>query len=281
MFILDRRELLRGSASLAVAATGVLTTSKLWAAQRAAGKRQGEDLPMPEVQALFFDAFGTLFDWYTGAARETEALLKPLGHNLDWPAFATAWRAQYQPFMEEVRSGQKPYVKLDIIHRRMLDKIRPEFGLDRLDEETVTKLNFIWHKLDAWEDVKPGFERLQKRFLLCACSNGNISIMTDLARRNRIHWDAILGADVGRDFKYKPHVYLDSVEALNLKPENCMMVACHSVDLNGAHGVGLRAAFILRPKEFGPGGVFEAEAHPPVDVSVKSLVELANKLGAS
>jgi len=273
---LDRRRVLGGGTALAVAATGFFKTSMLWAAPRTSAK----EMPMPGVQALFFDVFGTLVDWRTGAAREVEAILKPLGIKLDWYDFSVAWRKQYQPYMEEVRSGQKPYVKLDVIHRRMLDHIRPDFGLDKLDEEAVTKLTYVWHKLDAWKDVKPGLAGLRKRFFIASCSNGNTAIMADIARRNDFYWDAILGAEVARDFKYKPHVYLDSADALNLKPENCMMVACHSIDLEGAHAAGLKTAFIARPGENGPTDRGEPEpTNIKVDVSVKSIVELAKQLG--
>ena len=137
------------------------------------------------MKALFFDVFGTIVDWRTGVAREAQAILKPLGYALDWLAFADAWRAQYQPGMDEVRTGRMPFAKLDVIHRRMLDRIRPRFGLEKVDEDVLTELNLAWHRLDAWKDVAPGFARLRSRFLLAPCSNGNIALMVDLARRDR------------------------------------------------------------------------------------------------
>ncbi len=231
------------------------------------------------IKALVFDVFGTVVDWRNGVAREAEAVLKPLGYSLDWLAFADAWRAQYQPGMEEVRSGKIPFVKLDVIHRRMLDRIVPQFGLDKLDGNVLDELTLAWHRLDAWTDVAPGFARLRRRFLMAPCSNGNIAIMVDIARRNDIHWDAILGSEVAGDFKPKPRVYLAAAEAFNIKPAECMMTAAHSADLAAAAAAGLRTAHVGRPGEAGPG-TGESAPKGPVDVAAKDFVELADKLGA-
>jgi 2-haloacid dehalogenase len=233
---------------------------------------------MDEVKALVFDVFGTLVDWRSGVARESKAVLEPLGYKLDWIAFADAWRAEYQPAMEEVRSGKIPFSKLDIIHRRMLDLVRPRFGLQNLDEPTMEKLNLAWHKLDAWPDTTAALYRLRKRFLLAPCSNGNIALMADLARHNDFRWDAILGAEIAGDYKPKPRVYVATAEAFNLKPRQVMMVAAHSNDLQAAGEAGLRTAHIARPDEFGPG-TGETGPTVPVDIAASSLAALADKLG--
>jgi 2-haloacid dehalogenase len=231
------------------------------------------------AKALFFDVFGTLVDWRTGVARESRSIIEPLGHSLDWIEFATAWRAEYQPAMEEVRSGRIPFCRLDVIHRRMLDRIVPRFRLEALGEEAKRELVLAWHRLDAWVDVAPGLARLRKRFLLAPVSNGNISLMVDLARRNGFPWDAILGAEIAGDYKPKPRVYLASAEALALEPGDCMMVAAHSFDLEAAAACGLKTAHIARPDEAGPG---KGETAPSirVDAATKSLEDLAEKLGA-
>jgi 2-haloacid dehalogenase len=230
-------------------------------------------------KALFFDVFGTLVDWRSSIAREAELALKPLGHSLDWLAFADAWRGEYQPAMEEIRSGRLPFCKLDVLHRRNLDRILPRFGVFGLTEETLVNLNLAWHRLDAWPDVPPGMARLKRQFRLAPVSNGNISLMVDLARRNDLPWDAILGSEIAGDFKPKPRVYLAACEALDLAPADCMMVAAHSNDLAHAAKCGLRTGHIARPNEHGPG---KGEPAPkvPVDVAAASLVDLAHKLGA-
>ncbi len=230
-------------------------------------------------KALFFDVFGTLVDWRTSIARESELILKPLGYSLDGAVFADAWRGEYQPAMEEIRSGQQPFCKLDMLHRRNLDRILPRFGVAALSEDTLQQLNRAWHRLDAWPDVPPGMAALKRQFWLAPVSNGNISLMVDLARRNTIPWDAILGSEIAGDFKPKPRVYLSACAAFDLAPGDCMMVAAHSNDLAHAAKNGLRTGHIARPNEHGPG---KGEQAPtvPVDVAASSLEDLARKLGA-
>ena len=231
------------------------------------------------VRALFFDVFGTLTDFRGSVAREAEAILAPLGHSIDWLAFADAWRDQYQPAMEEVRSGRAPFRKLDLLHRENLDRIRPRFGLADLSEDLARNLNLAWHRIDAWPDVPSGLGRLKRRFMLAPVSNGNISLMVDVARRNGFPWDAILGAEIAGDFKPKPRVYLAACDALDLLPGDCMMVASHTSDLLSAAASGLRTGHVARPNERGPG-TGEAAPKGPVDVAASDLADLAGKLGA-
>lgn len=226
------------------------------------------------IKACIFDVFGTLVDWRTSIAREAQAVLSPRGVNLDWHAFADAWRDQYQPAMEEVRSGRLPFSKLDVLHRRNLDVILGAFEIADIDEPTLQHLNLAWHRLDAWPDVASGLNALRPRCLLAPCSNGNISLMVDLARRNGFLWDAILGAEVARAYKPMPVVYTACADAFDLEPEQTLMVAAHSSDLAAAAAAGLRTAFIARPDEFGPG-LGEMTPDTPVDYCVSSVGELA------
>ena len=236
------------------------------------------ETPILGIRALFFDVFGTLMDWRTSVARQAEKILEPLGYKLDWIAFAEAWRGEYQPGMEEVRSGRQPFAKLDVLHRRNLVRILPRFDLQNLSDEVLDDLNLVWHRLDAWPDVPAAMARLKKKFWLAPCSNGNISLMVDLARRNDIAWDAILGSEVAGDFKPKPRVYLAACEAFSLAPAQCMMVAAHSRDLAAAAALGLRTAHTARVNEFGPN-TGEGAPTVPVDFAAKDLADLADKLG--
>jgi 2-haloacid dehalogenase len=233
---------------------------------------------MQQVRALLFDVFGTLVDWRSSIAREAREALAPRGITLDWERFADAWRDEYQGAMEEVRSGRIPFCKLDVLHRRNLEIVLKDFGLGQVDDATRAHLNLAWHRLDAWPDVAAGLVRLRTQFLLAPCSNGNISLMADLARRNGWHWDAILGAEIARDYKPKPVVYVASAAALDCAPAQSMMVAAHSSDLAAAAAAGLRTAFIARANEHGRG---KGEASPsvPVDLCAGSLTELADQLG--
>ena len=233
---------------------------------------------MQAPKALFFDVFGTLVDWRNSIAREAEVILWPLGHALDWLAFADAWRGEYQPAMEEIRSGRMAFCKLDVLHRRNLEKILPRFNVAGLSEDVLRQLNLAWHRLDAWPDSAPGLKRLKRQCMLAPVSNGNISLMVDLARRNDFPWDAILGSEIAGDFKPKPRVYLSACAAFDLAPSDCMMVAAHSNDLASAARNGLRTGHIARPNERGEG---RGETAPSVSVDVagSDLEDLASKLG--
>jgi 2-haloacid dehalogenase len=232
-----------------------------------------------DIKTLFFDVFGTLVDWRSGVARESERVLGPLGLRLDWAAFADAWRGEYNPAMEEVRSGRLPFSKLDVLHRRNLERILPRFGIDGVPEETLQELNLAWHRLPAWPDVPDTLARLKHRFVLAPVSNGNIALMVDLARHTGFPWDAILGAEIAGDYKPKPSVYRAAVEALDLAPHQCMMVAAHSYDLAAAAACGLSTGHVARPDERGPG-TGEGAPTVPVDVAASDLGDLADRLGA-
>jgi 2-haloacid dehalogenase len=233
---------------------------------------------MHAIKALVFDVFGTLVDWRGSIAREAEEILSPQGISADWYALADAWRAQYQPAMDEVRTGQRPFSKLDVLHRRNLDVVLKQSGLTRVEESTRVHLNLAWHRLDAWPDVAVGLARLRSQFLLAPCSNGNTSLQVDLARRNGFIWDAVLGAEFARDYKPKPVVYLSCAAAFDCEPSQVMMVAAHSSDLAAAARCGLRTAFLCRPDENG-AGKGELRASVPVDLTVAALGALADQFG--
>ncbi len=236
------------------------------------------DTPILGVEALFFDVFGSLVDWRRSVAREAEKILSPLGYKLDWTAFADAWRGEYQPGMEEVRSGRQAFAKLDLLHRRGLERLLPRFELPNLSDAVLRELTLSWHRLDAWPDVPAALARLKKKFRLAPVSNGNISLMVDLARRNNFPWDAILGAEIAGDYKPKPRAYLAACEAFDLKPAQCMMVAAHSNDLAAAAKLGLRTGHTARVDEYGPN-TGEAAPTVTVDFAAKDLAGLADKLG--
>jgi 2-haloacid dehalogenase len=232
------------------------------------------------VRLLLFDVFGTLVDWRNSIARSAEQSLSPLGLATDWHQFADAWRAQYQPAMEEVRSGRRAFCKLDVLHRRNLDVVLHSLGWSaQVDEATRQRLNLAWHDLQAWPDVTPGLHRLRAHARLAPCSNGNVSLMANLARHNGWHWDAVLGAEWARDYKPQSIVYTAAAAAFDCRPDEAMMVAAHSSDLAAAAACGLRTAFVARPDEQGPG-LGESRPAVPVDLEVASLLELADQLGA-
>jgi 2-haloacid dehalogenase len=236
-------------------------------------------MTLGSIEALCFDVFGTVVDWRSGVARGAEALLAPSGVSLDWHAFADAWRARYQPAMEAVRSGRRPFVKLDVLHRENLEAVLTEFEIEDLPEATVAELNLAWHRLDPWPDVVEGLVRLKRRHILAPVSNGNLRLMVDLARHGGLPWDAILGAEVARAYKPAPEAYQRAAELLDLPPAACLMVAAHNDDLAAARDQGLRTAFVPRPLEHGPGQSQDLEPTGEWDLVGHDFGELAGRLG--
>jgi 2-haloacid dehalogenase len=236
-------------------------------------------MAIENVKALTFDVFGTVVDWRSSLIREGEALGKKKGLGVDWAKFADAWRGLYQPMLSRVRKGELGWTKLDDLHRMSLDRLLVDFGIRGLDEDEIDHLNRAWHRLDPWPDAVPGLTRLRQRFILATCSNGNVALMVDMAKRAGLPWDAILGAEVARHYKPQPEAYLITVEMLGLRPKQCMMVAAHNNDLAAAAGCGLRTAFVPRPLEHGPGQSTDLIATRVHDVVAKDFEDLAKQLG--
>ncbi len=232
------------------------------------------------VKALVFDTFGTVVDWRTSVMQEVEELARRKGLTVDGAKFADAWRAGYRPSMDRVRTGELPWTKLDRLHRMTLDKILIDFGITGLSEAETDALNRAWHRLRPWPDAVAGLTRLKKRFTIAPLSNGNISLMTAMAKHSGLPWDCILGAELVRHYKPDPEVYQSAADILDLKRAEVMMVAAHSGDLRAAKDVGLRTAFVTRLLEFGPNGKPDLKADSPVDISAKDFNDLASQLGA-
>ena len=236
---------------------------------------------MQNIKALIYDVFGTVVDWRRGIAGEAKAFLgDEKGYDLDWEAFADAWRGQYQPSMERIRKGERPFTKLDILHRENLVTILPDFGVTGLSDAELDHFNTAWHRLPPWPDSVPGLIRLKTKYINGTQSNGNIALMVNMAKNGGLPWDVILGAEVVQAYKPTPEAYTRACEALSLPPEQVMMVAAHTNDLLAARAQGLKTAFVARPLEFGTRNPkADIEPHESVDVSAWSFTELADKLG--
>jgi len=207
------------------------------------------------AKVVAFDVFGTVVDWHGSLARELEALYPTI--NAD--SFASAWRAGYQPAMARVRSGEMPWTRIDDLHRLILDDILPKFGMDHLNELERQHLNRAWHRLSPWPDSVEGLQRLKRRYTICTLSNGNIGLLTNMAKNAGLPWDCILSAEVFRAYKPDPDTYLGVARTFDLPPNEVMLVAAHQDDLDAARACGLQTAYIERPFEFG--------AQHPKDVS--------------
>lgn len=242
----------------------------------AQGERRGS--AAPSAKALVFDTFGTVVDWRSSVAREVDALARRKGVTIDAAKFADAWRAGYGPSMNRVRSGELPWTKLDALHRMTLDTILVDFNISGLTEAENDVLNHAWHRLTPWPDAVAGLTRLKKKFIIAPLSNGNISLMTNLAKYGGLPWDCILGAELARHYKPDREVYQSAADILDLRPADVMMVAAHLGDLRAAKGVGLQTAFVTRPLEFGPAGKPDLTPDASVDISAKDFNDLADRL---
>jgi len=231
------------------------------------------------VKALVFDVFGTVVDWRTSVAREVEAVAKRHKVTVDGAAFADAWRAGYAPSMNRVRTGQLPWTPLDGLHRMTLDGLLGQFNLTGLSEQEISDLNRAWHRLQPWPDSVPGLTRLKRQRIIAPLSNGNIALMTDMARHAGLPWDCILGAELVRHYKPDREVYQSAADFLMLKPAEVLMVAAHLGDLKAAKSVGLRTAFVPRPLEYGPTGKPDSTPDASVDLAARDFVDLAARLG--
>jgi 2-haloacid dehalogenase len=225
---------------------------------------------------LAFDVFGTVVDWHGSIVRELAAL----DPQIDGDAFALAWRAGYQPAMARVRSGELGWTRIDELHRMILDEILPRFGLGHLAEDERAHLNRVWHRLDPWPDAVAGLTRLKARYTIAPLSNGNIGLLTHMAKRAGLPWDCILSAEVFRAYKPDPATYLGVARVFDLAPEQVMLCAAHHDDLAAARACGLRTAYIERPLEFGAGHIKDVSPQPGNELHARDIAHLADLLGA-
>jgi len=271
-----RREALAGAATLAAALVG---------APAVAGQGTTGTSPRPgggafaNVKLLVFDTFGTVVDWRSVVIEEGQLLSRAFGFTVNWPAFADEWRAAYGPSMNRVRTGQLPWTKLDVLHRMSLDDLLAKHGITQLSEADKKAFNRVWHRGRPWPDSVAGLTRLKRQFTIAPMSNGNLSLLTNMAKHGGLPWDCILGAELAKHYKPDPEAYLSPVEFFDLTPPEVMMVAAHPPDLQVPKRLGLRTAYVHRPYEGGSSGAGQMPVAGSFDIMVKSIEELAATLG--
>ncbi|MDZ7842738.1 MAG: haloacid dehalogenase type II [Gammaproteobacteria bacterium] len=231
------------------------------------------------IKALFFDVFGTVVDWRNTIIKEGEILNRSHDLDVDWARFADRWRGMYQPAMEQVRNGTRPWTVLDTLHRESLETLIDEFGLQGLDSRERDELNRVWHRLDPWPDSVAGLAALKRRFIVAPLSNGNVSLLVNMAKYAGLPWDVILGAEVAGHYKPQPEAYLAAARLLDLPPAQCMMVAAHNDDLEAASGLGFQTAFVARPLEHGPNQQTDLAPTSEWNACANGIDELAGLLG--
>lgn len=227
-------------------------------------------------KVIAFDIFGTVVDWHSSIAAEVQRLKLPVDAN----AFATAWREGYQPAMARVRSGELPWTKIDDLHRMILDGILEDFALTTLSESEKQHLNLVWHRLNPWPDAVQGLTQLKSKFTIVTLSNGNLSLLANMAKYGALPWDLILSAEVFKHYKPDPETYLGVANIFDLQPHEVMLAAAHKDDLLAAHQCGLQTAFIERPDEFGLGHIRQ-DLHQEsfTTYHANNIIDLATQLG--
>ena len=232
---------------------------------------------MPDPEAIVFDVFGTVVDWRSSLIREGEELGRRKHLDVDWAAFADAWRSRYAPSMDRIRRGEIPWTKLDNLHRSSLQELLGEFGIEDLSEEDKDHFNKVWHRLDPWPDAVEGLTRVKESYVIAPLSNGNIALLVNMAKKAGLPWDLILSAELVHHYKPDPETYLMAPHLLGLSPQQVMMVAAHPDDLRAALKNGLRTAYVPRPLEFGPGRKTDPP-DPSFDLVASDFIELDRKL---
>jgi 2-haloacid dehalogenase len=244
--------------------------------------QQAREQPVPTppgLQALLFDVFGTVVDWRTSIIADLGAFAAARGLNADWAAFTDEWRALYQPAMEEVRAGRRGWTILDVLHRESLDKLLAKYAITGLDDADKAHLAKAWHRLRPWPDTVAGLRRLKRRFIIGTLSNGNVGLLTRMAKHAELPWDVILGAETAHAYKPQPEAYRANVQLLNLAPAEVMLVAAHNGDLAAAAATGMRTGFVARPGEYGPRQRRDLKPEGAWDVVADSFNGLADALG--
>ena len=232
-----------------------------------------------QVKALTFDVFGTVVDWYSSIMADGEQFGAEHGIDVDWSEFALAWRAGYGPAMAHVRRGDLPWLKIDTLHRMILDELLDKFEITGLSEADKDQLNRVWHRLKPWPDAISGLQRLRERFTVASLSNGNIALLTNMAKFSDLPWDCILSSELAKHYKPDPEVYQTAADLLDLPPNQVMMVAAHQGDLRAARAVGFKTAFVPRPLEFGPDNTPDVTPEPWFDLVATDFNNLATQLG--
>jgi 2-haloacid dehalogenase len=234
---------------------------------------------MPLV-ALTFDVYGTVVDWRGSILRAAETLTSPAARRVDWPRLADAWRRRYQPTLARVNAGELSWQPFDQLQRLMLDEVLGEVGATDVPDDERARLASVWAAMDAWPDAKPGLARLKRSLIVSALSNGSIRQLVDIARHAGLPWDLVLSVELFGAYKPDPRVYQGAVDLLQCAPDEVMMVATHTYDLRAAQAVGMKTAFVARPREWGPDGTAEPIGDDHFDLVVADFEELARQLGS-
>ena len=232
-----------------------------------------------DIKALTFDVFGTVVDWRGSIISECMSWDKTRHLEVNWDQFADDWRSEYAPSMNLVRKGNIPWTKLDDLHLSSLLKLMPKYGITTLNNSEIAHLNKVWHRLNPWPDAVAGLSKLKSLFIIAPLSNGNVSLLTNMAKWGNLPWDCILSAELAGHYKRDPEAYTKAAELLSIEMNEIMMVAAHKDDLSAAHTLGMKTCFVPRPLEHGPNRNFDSSPEPWIDIVAVDFIDFANQMG--
>ncbi len=235
-----------------------------------------------EIKALVFDVFGTVVDWRSSLIADFTVYGAERGLSGDWTALVDAWRGAYVPSMNEVRQHpERGFVILDDLQRQSVVGLAERLGIKGLTDADYDYLTGGWQRLKPWPEVVAGLARMKTKFIIAPLSNGNVSLMTHLAKNAGLPWDAIFGADLFGHYKPDPETYLGAIRLLSMRPEQVMMVAAHNYDLAAARSHGMKTGFVPRITEYGPHQNKDFTAEADWDVVADGFGDLADQLGCA
>lgn len=230
----------------------------------------------PRITALAFDTGGTVLDWHSGIRAAFAEAGARHGIERDWTEITNTYRRRA---LQRMVGQASPDFNIDDVHRQVLDELADQYELGALPDGAREAIARRWHSLDAWPDFPPALERLRQHCIVVSFTILSVSLIIDTARRNRLHWDAVISCEMLGVYKPRPEAYRRAAQLLQLDPEEIMMVACHNFDLDAARAVGYRTCFVRRPDEWGPAGPPDPIPNPAADLIVAGFAELATRLG--
>ncbi len=234
----------------------------------------------PAVKALVFDVFGTVVDWRGSLIADFARWGAERDLDVDWAGLVDAWRGAYVPSMDEVRRHpERGYKNLDTLHRESLEQLAPRFGIVGASEPELRHLTTGWHRLHPWPDSVAGLTRLKANYIIAPLSNGNVALLTNMAKHCGLPWDLVLSAELFSHYKPDRETYLSAARLLGLPAEQVMMVAAHNNDLAAAQSFGLKTAFVPRPTEYGPLQQRDVTAEGDWDIVARDFNEIADRMG--
>jgi 2-haloacid dehalogenase len=213
------------------------------------------------LEALVFDAYGTLYDVHS-VMRRCETCFPGKG-----AALSQLWRAKQLEYTWQ-RSLMQRYAPFSVVTRDALAYSCAALGLRLGEQEHALMEEYL--RLAPFPEVPAALERLRlKKAIL---SNGSPDMLNPLVRNSGLGFDAVLSVDELRIYKPAPQVYELAVRRLGVAKERIGFVSSNCWDALGAKSYGFTVYWINR----GAAPVDKLGFAP--DAEVQSLAQLADEV---